>query len=142
MGFFRKIKLIFISLFFIHQENYEIYLDIVNYQNIVNSKDKFIEYQLLFSRVEDIYLVFYDKQRKDIYVQFKEDPYDDINDKIKKQFISGQPYRLKIQWIGIIKNHRFFSLNQLENNNLDLNSSLLIFKMIEVSPLLINEIQF
>ncbi len=138
----RKITLILLPLIFIHQENYESYLHTVDSKDIIYSNDKSFQYHLLFSRVDSIYLVFYDKSRKDIYVQFKEDLYDDINDKIKQQFISGQPYQVKIQWIGIIRNHRFYTLDQIEINNLDINSVLLIFKLLQASPLVINEIQF
>jgi hypothetical protein len=98
-----KIGMILISLLFLNQQYYENYLDDINLKEIPASKKELWEYKLLFSRVEDVYLVFYDKQRKEIYVQFKEDRFDDRNDKIKNQFISGQPYRIKIKWKGIIK---------------------------------------
>lgn len=143
MEFFRRIIIIFfIILFFVYQENYENYLDIVKYKDILDSKDTLFQYQLLFSRAENIYLIFYDKQRKDIYVQYKEDLYDDRNDKIKKQFIPGQPYRLTIQWIGIIKDNRFISFNQIDISSLDLTSSVMIFKFVRAEPLVIYEIHF
>jgi len=104
-----KIGMILISLLFLNQQYYENYLDVINLKEIPASKKELWEYKLLFSRVEDVYLVFYDKQRKEIYVQFKEDRFDDRNDKIKNQFISGQPYRIKIKWKGIIKKKSIFT---------------------------------
>jgi len=136
-----KITMILFSLLFLNQQYYENYLDVINLKEIFTTKKEIWEYQLLFSRVEDIYLVFYDKQRKEIYVQFKEDRFDDINDKIKNQFISGQPYRIKLKWKGIIKNNQFFIKESFNfNSEDDLHYLILVFQYLDAYPLVINEL--
>jgi len=135
-----KIGMILISLLFLNQQYYENYLDVINLKEIPASKKELWEYKLLFSRVEDVYLVFYDKQRKEIYVQFKEDRFDDRNDKIKNQFISGQPYRIKIKWKGIIKKNQFLPKENFISEKEDLFSLIFIFEYLESYPLVINEL--
>ena len=135
-----KIGMILISLLFLNQQYYENYLDDINLKEIPASKKELWEYKLLFSRVEDVYLVFYDKQRKEIYVQFKEDRFDDRNDKIKNQFISGQPYRIKIKWKGIIKKNQFLSKENFISEKEDLFSLIFIFEYLESYPLVMNEL--
>jgi hypothetical protein len=135
-----KIGMILISLFFLNQQYYENYLDDINLKEIPASKKELWEYKLLFSRVEDVYLVFYDKQRKEIYVQFKEDRFDDRNDKIKNQFISGQPYRIKIKWKGIIKKNQFLPKENFISEKEDLFSLIFIFEYLESYPLVMNEL--
>jgi len=135
-----KIGMILISLFFLNQQYYENYLDVINLKEIPASKKELWEYKLLFSRVEDVYLVFYDKQRKEIYVQFKEDRFDDRNDKIKNQFISGQPYRIKIKWKGIIKKNQFLPKENFISEKEDLFSLIFIFEYLESYPLVMNEL--
>lgn len=135
-----KIGMILISLLFLNQQYYENYLDDINLKEIPASKKELWEYKLLFSRVEDVYLVFYDKQRKEIYVQFKEDRFDDRNDKIKNQFISGQPYRIKIKWKGIIKKNQFLLKENFISEKEDLFSLIFIFEYLESYPLVMNEL--
>jgi hypothetical protein len=135
-----KIGMILISLLFLNQQYYENYLDVINLKEIPASKKELWEYKLLFSRVEDVYLVFYDKHRKVIYVQFKEDRFDDINDKIKNQFISGQPYRIKIKWKGIIKKNQFLPKENFISEKEDLFSLIFIFEYLESYPLVMNEL--
>jgi len=135
-----KIGMILISLLFLNQQYYENYLDVINLKEISASKKELWEYKLLFSRVEDVYLVFYDKQRKEIYVQFKEDRFDDRNDKIKNQFISGQPYRIKIKWKGIIKKNQFLPKENFISEKEDLFSLIFIFEYLESYPLVMNEL--
>jgi|GEM_PF-7056719 hypothetical protein len=135
-----KIGMILISLLFLNQQYYENYLDDINLKEIPASKKELWEYKLLFSRVEDVYLVFYDKQRKEIYVQFKEDRFDDRNDKIKNQFISGQPYRIKIKWKGIIKKNQFLPKENFISEKEDLFSLIFIFEYLESYPLVMNEL--
>jgi len=135
-----KIGMILISLLFLNQQYYENYLDVINLKEIPASKKELWEYKLLFSRVEDVYLVFYDKQRKEIYVQFKEDRFDDRNDKIKNQFISGQPYRIKIKWKGILKKNQFLPKENFISEKEDLFSLIFIFEYLESYPLVINEL--
>ncbi|MCX7811138.1 MAG: hypothetical protein N2247_09520 [Leptospiraceae bacterium] len=135
-----KIGMILISLLFLNQQYYENYLDVINLKEIPASKKELWEYKLLFSRVEDVYLVFYDKQRKEIYVQFKEDRFDDRNDKIKNQFISGQPYRIKIKWKGIIKKNQFLPKENFISEKEDLFSLIFIFEYLESYPLVMNEL--
>jgi len=135
-----KIGMILISLLFLNQQYYENYLDVINLKEIPASKKELWEYKLLFSRVEDVYLVFYDKQRKEIYVQFKEDRFDDRNDKIKNQFISGQPYRIKIKWKGIIKKNQFLLKENFISEKEDLFSLIFIFEYLESYPLVMNEL--
>lgn len=135
-----KIGMILISLFFLNQQYYENYLDVINLKEIPASKKELWEYKLLFSRVEDVYLVFYDKQRKEIYVQFKEDRFDDRNDKIKNQFVSGQPYRIKIKWKGIIKKNQFLPKENFISEKEDLFSLIFIFEYLESYPLVMNEL--
>jgi len=135
-----KIGMILISLLFFNQQYYENYLDVINLKEIPASKKELWEYKLLFSRVEDVYLVFYDKQRKEIYVQFKEDRFDDRNDKIKNQFISGQPYRIKIKWKGIIKKNQFLPKENFISEKEDLFSLIFIFEYLESYPLVMNEL--
>jgi hypothetical protein len=135
-----KIGMILISLLFLNQQYYENYLDVINLKEIPASKKEHWEYKLLFSRVEDVYLVFYDKQRKEIYVQFKEDRFDDRNDKIKNQFISGQPYRIKIKWKGIIKKNQFLPKENFISEKEDLFSLIFIFEYLESYPLVMNEL--
>jgi hypothetical protein len=135
-----KIGMILISLLFLNQQYYENYLDVINLKEIPASKKELWEYKLLFSRVEDVYLVFYDKQRKEIYVQFKEDRFDDRNEKIKNQFISGQPYRIKIKWKGIIKKNQFLPKENFISEKEDLFSLIFIFEYLESYPLVMNEL--
>jgi hypothetical protein len=135
-----KIGMILISLLFLNQQYYENYLDVINLKEIPASKKEILEYKLMFSRVEDVYLVFYDKQRKEIYVQFKEDRFDDRNDKIKNQFISGQPYRIKIKWKGIIKKNQFLPKENFISEKEDLFSLIFIFEYLESYPLVMNEL--
>jgi len=135
-----KIGMILISLLFLNQQYYENYLDVINLKEIPASKKELWEYKLLFSRVEDVYLVFYDKQRKEIYVQFKEDRFDDRNDKIKNQFISGQPYRIKIKWKGIIKKNQSLPKENFISEKEDLFSLIFIFEYLESYPLVMNEL--
>jgi hypothetical protein len=135
-----KIRMILISLLFLYQQYYENYLDVINLKEIPASKKELWEYKLLFSRVEDVYLVFYDKQRKEIYVQFKEDRFDDRNDKIKNQFVSGQPYRIKIKWKGIIKKNQFLPKENFISEKEDLFSLIFIFEYLESYPLVMNEL--
>ena len=135
-----KIGMILISLLFLNQQYYENYLDDINLKEIPASKKELWEYKLLFSRVEDVYLVFYDKQRKEIFVQFKEDRFDDRNDKIKNQFISGQPYRIKIKWKGIIKKNQFLPKENFISEKEDLFSLIFIFEYLESYPLVMNEL--
>ena len=135
-----KIGMILISLLFLNQQYYENYLDDINLKEIPATKKELWEYKLLFSRVEDVYLVFYDKQRKEIYVQFKEDRFDDRNDKIKNQFVSGQPYRIKIKWKGIIKKNQFLPKENFISEKEDLFSLIFIFEYLESYPLVMNEL--
>ncbi|GIX41695.1 MAG: hypothetical protein KatS3mg129_1428 [Leptospiraceae bacterium] len=137
----RVIIFIFLTIIFLNQQYYENYLDNLDFNKIINAEKEEWEFRLLFSRVENIYLVFYDKERKEIYVQFKEDRFDDRNDKLKLKFISGQPYRIKVKWVGIKKNHQFFSKDtkQIFKND-DLNNLIFIFQYLDSYPLVIDEI--
>ncbi len=146
MGNFKKIIIIFIVITFIYQQNFEKYLDIFNIKEFINkkndSKNDFIEINLLYSRAEGIYLVFYDKTRKEIWVQFKEDKYDDIHHKIQYDFISGQPYKIKMKWIGIIKDQSFIDKKDFSFKEEDISYLTFVFSLIDYYPLIQDEIFF
>ncbi len=146
MGNFKKRIIIFIVIIFIYQQNFEKYLDTFYIKDFINkkndSKNDFIEINLLYSRVEDIYLVFYDKTRKEIWVQFKEDKYDDIRHKIQYNFISGQPYKIKMKWIGIIKDQSFIDKKDFNFKEEDISYLTFVFSLIDYYPLIQDEIFF
>jgi hypothetical protein len=140
MGRIKKRIILLISLLLVFQQNYENYLDTIDFKTIISSPKEDFEFNLLYSRVDNIYLVFYDKKRKEIYVQFKEDRFDDLNDKIKNQFISGQPYQINIKWIGVIKDFQFIPKEKVNLlNEEEIKLSRFIFYFYKSRPLVINE---
>lgn len=137
---------IFLLIFFINFslysiQTYESYLDIL--EEKVNVENKDWKINVLFSRVEFIYLVFYDKKRKEILIQFKNDIYDYKNDTLKKNFLSGQPYTIYCEFKGILKGVDFISANSLQKedffNNKE-NISICFLK--QFIPLALDEVFF
>ncbi|MFN3605306.1 MAG: hypothetical protein ACK4UJ_11415 [Leptonema sp. (in: bacteria)] len=140
MELFIKVYLILIILFtnsFLYsQENYESYLSFLEEKKFMENENW--EANLLFSRVESIYLVFYDKRRREIFVQFKQDIYDDLNDKRKNHFIPGQPYFISCDFKGILRGVEFISKETLQDQNF-LNKGNPVCFLKNFSPLVLNE---
>lgn len=137
--FYLLIYFINFNLFSYQIQNYEDYL--TDLEKIEFNQN--LKLQLIFSRVESIYLIFYDKKRKEIYIQFKKDIYDDANNKIQNLLISGQPYRIECQLTGYFKDYTLiFLTNEDLKNSENLKKNILICQYKSLYPLLVDEITF
>lgn len=137
--FYLLIYFINFNLFSYQFQNYEDYLTDLEKIDINQN----LKLQLIFSRVESIYLVFYDKKRKEIYIQFKKDIYDDTNKKVQSLLISGQPYQIECELIGYFRNHTFITITNEDLKNFEnFKKNILICQFKSFYPLVIDEIIF
>ncbi len=144
MEFIIKIYIILFILLFNSSlysvQFYESYLDVI--EEKINLENKDWQMQLLFSRVESIYLVFYDKKRKEMFVQFQNDVYDHKNQEIKKNFISGQPYKIFCEFKGVFRGVDFIPANSLQKEDFFNKDQIYICFLKKFTPILIDEIYF
>ncbi|MCS7205583.1 MAG: hypothetical protein NZ853_07790 [Leptospiraceae bacterium] len=131
----------FAVIFLFPNYAFEAYLDEISFDVGSFRNQSVIKVNLLFSRVEDIYLVFYDKKRKEIYVPYKRDRFDERNEALKNAFVPGLPYQLSLTFKGILFQNQLFLENLPEDPEFR-RSAIFVFTLLEYRSLVLDALVF
>lgn len=99
-----------------------------------------LEMKVLYSRKENLYLVFYDRDRKELWIRYKTHKFDSRLSHLENRFIPGMPYLLKLQPEGFLWENRFYDLQEISGK--PENFLIPVFSLLEDRSAVIDEISF